>query len=203
MQAPSLTLGVEEEYQIIDPKTRELTLVHHPDPRGGPPLSGAGEARAAPVHRRGGHQGLPHAGGGADRAGEPAGCGDGAGRAQRPQDRRGRDASVLLLDEAGDHPARALPGCEGGHAGPGPAAPHLRHSRAHRDRGPGVPDRRAQRRRATSCRTSSASRPARRSGTGATPGSSPTAASCSAASPGPACPGSSPTGPSTRATWRR
>ena len=25
MQAPSLTLGVEEEYQIIDPKTRELT----------------------------------------------------------------------------------------------------------------------------------------------------------------------------------
>jgi carboxylate-amine ligase len=25
MQSPSLTLGVEEEYQIIDPKTRELT----------------------------------------------------------------------------------------------------------------------------------------------------------------------------------
>ena len=25
MKAPSLTLGVEEEYQIIDPETRELT----------------------------------------------------------------------------------------------------------------------------------------------------------------------------------
>ncbi len=24
MKAPSLTIGVEEEYQIIDPKTREL-----------------------------------------------------------------------------------------------------------------------------------------------------------------------------------
>ncbi|MBV9109041.1 MAG: carboxylate-amine ligase, partial [Gemmatimonadetes bacterium] len=24
MQAPSLTLGIEEEYQIIDPETREL-----------------------------------------------------------------------------------------------------------------------------------------------------------------------------------
>ena len=27
MQAPSLTLGVEEEYQIIDPVTRELTVL--------------------------------------------------------------------------------------------------------------------------------------------------------------------------------
>ena len=34
MKPPSLTIGIEEEYQIIDPETRELTLVHHADPGG-------------------------------------------------------------------------------------------------------------------------------------------------------------------------
>ena len=145
MQAPSLTLGVEEEYQIIDPKTRELTSyitqILEADHRfleqvkpelhqsivevGTKVCRTPAEVRTELVNLRGAVMEL-------------------AG-AQRPQDRRGRDASVLVLDEAGDHPARALPGCEGGHAGPGSAAPHLRHPRAHRDRGPGVPDRRAQR----------------------------------------------------------
>ena len=27
MQAPSLTIGIEEEYQIIDPQTRELVVI--------------------------------------------------------------------------------------------------------------------------------------------------------------------------------
>ena len=31
MKPPSLTLGIEEEYQIIDPETRELAVVHHRD----------------------------------------------------------------------------------------------------------------------------------------------------------------------------
>ncbi len=32
MQAPSLTIGVEEEYQIIDPETRELKSFITRDP---------------------------------------------------------------------------------------------------------------------------------------------------------------------------
>jgi carboxylate-amine ligase len=31
MKAPSLTLGVEEEYQIIDPRTGESAVLYHPD----------------------------------------------------------------------------------------------------------------------------------------------------------------------------
>ena len=28
-ETPSFTIGIEEEYQIIDPQTRELKVVHH------------------------------------------------------------------------------------------------------------------------------------------------------------------------------
>ena len=78
MQPPSLTLGIEEEYQIIDPQTRELQLVHHRDPRGRPSRPRGGEAGAAPVDGRDRHQGLSHARRGARRARSPAPHRDGA-----------------------------------------------------------------------------------------------------------------------------
>ena len=110
MKAPSLTIGIEEEYQIIDPETRELKsyITEILDGRSHDPR--AGQARAAPVDGRGRHQGLPHAG----RGSGPSWCGcaelvmDLAGE-QWPRDRRGRHASVLVVDDAGDHAARALP----------------------------------------------------------------------------------------------
>ena len=92
---------------------------------------------------------------GAGRAGPAPGAGDGAGRPERAQDRRRGHPPVLQLDGAGDHAARALPRGQGGPGGPGPAAADLRDPRAHRHRGPGLPDRRDERLRATSCRTSS------------------------------------------------
>ena len=71
MKPPSLTIGIEEEYQIIDPETRELAVLHHRDPEGRSHGAGRGEAGAAPVDGRGRHQGLPHAG----RSCAPSWCG--------------------------------------------------------------------------------------------------------------------------------
>ena len=98
MQPPSLTLGVEEEYQIIDPATRELHLLYHSNPAGGPSLPGAGQARAPSVDRRGGHQGLSNPGGSPERTGEPPGRCDRARGPERTQDRGSRHPSLLLLD---------------------------------------------------------------------------------------------------------
>ncbi len=72
MKPPSLTLGIEEEYQIIDPETRELQLVHHRDPRRAT-TSSSDEVKPE-LHQSMveiGTQGVPHAGGGC----APSSCG--------------------------------------------------------------------------------------------------------------------------------
>ena len=102
-------------------------------------------------------------------------------------DRRGGHASVLALDDAGDHAARALHGREGGHAGSRAAAADLRHAHAHRHRGSGVPHRRDERRALLPAARAVSRRRARRSGWGATPGSSRIEASSSGTFRAPAC----------------
>jgi carboxylate-amine ligase len=63
-ERPSLTIGIEEEYQIIDPETRQLAFVYHPV--SGWRQGGDGRARpqtgTAPVHGGTGHARLSHAG---------------------------------------------------------------------------------------------------------------------------------------------
>ncbi len=69
MKAPSLTLGIEEEYQIIDPETRELRSYITEILNGDHLLHGRGKAGAAPIDGRDRHSSLPHASRGASRAG--------------------------------------------------------------------------------------------------------------------------------------
>ena len=66
MKAPSLTLGIEEEYQIIDPQTGELkSYITQILEDGKLILQGADQGRTAPVDGRGRHRNLQDAGRGA------------------------------------------------------------------------------------------------------------------------------------------
>ena len=65
---------------------------------------------------------------------------------ERPRHRRGGHASVLVVDDAGDHAARALRRREGRSAGPRAAAADLRHAHSRRHRRSGIPHRRDERR---------------------------------------------------------
>ena len=145
MKPPSLTLGIEEEYQIIDPETRELRSYITEILNGDQMLLGEikpelhqsmveigtrvcrtpAEVRAELVRLRGHVMQLAARNGLVDRG--------------------GGYPSILLLDDPGDHPVGAVHGRAAGSGGPGPAAADLRHPRPHRDRRSGLPDRRHER----------------------------------------------------------
>ena len=113
MKAPSLTLGIEEEYQIIDPETRELQSYITEILSGDHLVLGEVKPEL--------HQSMVEIGtkvcrspaGGAGRAGAAPAARDGARGQEGAGDRRRRHASVFVLDHPGDHPARALHGREG------------------------------------------------------------------------------------------
>ena len=67
------SIGVEEEYQIVDPATRQLRLSRPASCRKPPGGRRRGDERAVPVADRDRHAGLPHAGRRARRA--RSGCG--------------------------------------------------------------------------------------------------------------------------------
>ena len=135
MKPPSLTIGIEEEYQIIDPETRELKsyiteildgdrlILEQVKPElhqsmvevGTKVCNTPAAARAELVKLR--HSVISHV------------------AKNGLRDRRGGHASVLVLGDAGDHAARALPRREGRHGGARAVAAHLRHARPHRHRG--------------------------------------------------------------------
>src|SRR6185437_6383571 len=124
MQQPSLTLGVEEEYQIIDPETREL--------RSYITEILAGDHLVMEEVKLELHQAMVESG--------TKVC-----RTPGTQDCRRRHAPVLQLDHAGDHAARAVHGRQTGPAGSRPTTAHLRHARPHRDRGSRLSHRRHER----------------------------------------------------------
>ena len=141
MRAPSLTVGIEEEYQIIDPVTRDLTpgfdaLVTSDDAQLADVKAELHQCQVeigtkvctsiAELRKRAHHAARPR---------------DQGGGAARADDRGGRHASVLELDEPGDDAEGALPGRQGRVAGSRAPAAHLRDACARRDRGPRVPHR--------------------------------------------------------------
>ena len=61
MERPSLSIGIEEEYQTIDPETRDLRshIASEILPKAKLALHEAVKAGDAPGRHRGGNQGLP------------------------------------------------------------------------------------------------------------------------------------------------
>ncbi len=100
MKAPSLTLGIEEEYQIIDPETRELKSYITEILSGEHVLLGEIKPEL--------HQSMVEVGTkvcrtpAEARSGDrpPAAAGDGSGGPQGAGDRRRRHAPVLVVDVA-------------------------------------------------------------------------------------------------------
>src|SRR3954449_6854653 len=111
MKPPSLTIGIEEEYQIIDPQTRELKsyitqiledskLILKEQVKaelhqsmvevGSEGCRDPAEARAPPAHGRRRHRGAPHPRRSPGRADPPPPRDHDARRPQRAEDRRGR-----------------------------------------------------------------------------------------------------------------
>ena len=148
MKPPSLTIGIEEEYQIIDPETRELQVVHHADPRGRP-RSCSGEVKPEL------HQSMVEVGTEVCQTPPEVRAElvrlrarrHGAGRrrtaSRSPPPARTRSRSWATQEIT---PLERYLGVQGGHAGPRAAAADLRHARPHRHRGPRVPHRRDERR---------------------------------------------------------
>ena len=109
MKSPSLTLGIEEEYQIIDPRTRELRSYITEILEGDHLVL---EEVKPELHQSMVEIGTKVCRTPAEARGELVRLrrvGDGPRGTQGSAHRRGRHAPVLLLDHAGDHAARALP----------------------------------------------------------------------------------------------
>ena len=135
MKQPILTFGIEEEYQIIDPETRELqsrTSAEILEARH--PGAGRGEAGAAPVDRRGRRRNVcQHAGGGARGARAAARRRDGARRARTasrsPPPARTRSRTGWSRRS---RRSSATSACSSDMQRPRAAAAHLRHARPRR-----------------------------------------------------------------------
>ena len=131
------TIGVEEEYQIVNPTTRELRQ------RAGRILPRAQEAVGDEVTNEL-YQSQIEIGtpvcrtlvGGQGRAGPAPSRGDRGGRARRQPDRLGRDPPVLALGRSDADPQAALLRDRRRLPATGPRADHLRLPRPRRDRRP-------------------------------------------------------------------
>ena len=146
MKPPSLTLGIEEEYQIIDPETRELHSYITEILDGDHMILERDQAGAAPVHGGGRHQVCRTP---AEVRAELVRL---RGVVMELAARNG-----LVIAAAGTHPfsswmtqeitplERYL-GVQAGYAGSRAAAADLRHPRPRRHRRSGLPDRRHERR---------------------------------------------------------
>ena len=136
------TLGVEEEFQIVDPRDLGAPFARHRAARDvGAGARRSDQARAASVDRRGRHadlcrrrraprRDLPH----------PPRAGAG-GRARRARRRRGRHPPVLALEGPGPLPRRPLRQHRRGAAAAGAVAAHLRPPRPRRRARPHDDDR--------------------------------------------------------------
>ncbi len=136
--ARRFTLGIEEEFQVIDPETRELrSHVAEIFARGQAGAEGAAQARAAPVGDRGRHADLPR-----HRRTRAARSSDSARSTHRPAPAK----NGLRIAAAGTHPfshwadvgitpERALRADRLRSADGGAGEPHLRPARARRGRG--------------------------------------------------------------------
>ena len=147
MKPPSLTIGIEEEYQIIDPETRELRsyitemldrAISHARARSSRSCTSR-SSRSAPR----------------SAARPPRRARSWCGCAALVMDLAAQER--LVIAAAGTHPFSSWMeqeitpleryiGVQGRPAGPRAAAADLRHARAHRHRGPRLPDRRDERR---------------------------------------------------------
>ena len=134
---PSFTIGIEEEYQTIDPETRDLRS--HIDAEILEKGKMILEERVKPEMHQSvvgdRHRHLQeHPGGARGGPRDPPQIIT-PGARERPAARRRRHASVRRLARAGDLSRRALPHDRGGPEDGGARQPDLRPARAHRRRG--------------------------------------------------------------------
>ena len=108
LKPPSLTIGIEEEYQIIDPVTRELKSYITEILKEDVVLLGEVKPELHQSMVEVGHQGLSHAGRSAGRADPAPRAGDGTRGEERARDRGRGESPVLVVADPGDHAARAL-----------------------------------------------------------------------------------------------
>ena len=152
-QSDPYTLGVEEEYQLLDGTS--FDLVQHIDTVlaaiAGPRARAADQHRADAVGARDRHPRVPHARRRDARARQAARLRVRRCARQRAPGRLGRDASVQPLRAPADHGEGPLPPARRPAAVHRAARAHLRHAHPRRDRRPGEGDQGDERAPAATC----------------------------------------------------
>ncbi len=131
---PSFSIGIEEEYQTVDPVTFDLRSHIQTElmAQGKRRDEGEGQVGDAPGGGGGRHGRVPRHGRGPRGLGDVAAADGVVGARTRAGAGGGGHASVCRLARAGHLTRRALPAGGRGHAARGPLEPDLRAARAHR-----------------------------------------------------------------------
>ena len=135
---PSLSIGIEEEYQTIDPETRDLRSHIHAE------IVQKGKTLLAERVKPEMHQSVVEIGTGVckniqearEEIRDPSAARSSRWPAERAAPGGRRHASLRPLARTGDLPRRALPHHRRGHEDGGARQPDLRPARPHRRRGP-------------------------------------------------------------------
>ena len=137
----TFTLGIEEEFQIVDPETRELRSYVQQildDEQRPHDAQGKRQGRDAPVRHRTGHGHLRQRGRGTQAGHPPAQRPRRPRRKTGPQDRLRRHPPVFALGRPAHHGRRTLQDHRAGFAAGGAGEPDLRPARPRRHPRPRV-----------------------------------------------------------------